>query len=133
MEPDKKFEVYAIVELFGHNKMAGKVSEQTIGGATMIRIDVPNTEAQPAFTRFMHINAIYAINPVTEEIATATAGRLNTKPIDVWDAREILRRADEQKKLAAANPAYDAEYEDRQREAENDLNEEGEEEEEEIE
>lgn len=99
----EKFELHAIVELFGHQKMAGKVCEETIGGATMIRIDVPETKLQPKFTRFMHINAIYAINPVTEEVATAMANRINTKPIDVWDAREVLRRVDEQQKLVAAN------------------------------
>lgn len=122
MQTDK-FELHAVVELFGHQKMAGKVSEQTIGGATMIRIDVPETKEQPAFTRFMHINAIYAINPVTEEVANATADSINSKPINVWDAREILRRADEQKKLAASeDPAYDADYEERQRAADQDVN-----------
>lgn len=98
----EKFELHAIVELFGHQKMAGKVSEQTIGGSSLIRVDVPDTDQQPAFTRFLNISAIYAINPVTEEVANATADTINSKPINVWDAREILRRVDEQKKLAAS-------------------------------
>lgn len=107
---EAKFELHAVVELFGHQKMAGKVSEQTIGGSSLIRIDVPNTDQQPAFTRFLNISAIYAINPVTEEVATATANSINSKPINVWDAREILRRADEQKKLAP--PAEEEEEEE---------------------
>lgn len=78
----------------------------------MVRIDVPNTEMQPSFTRFLHVNAIYAINPVTEEVAVATAGRLNTKPIEVWDAREVLRRIDEQKKLSAHTPSEEPEEEE---------------------
>ena len=97
----EKFEVHAIVELFGHNKIAGKVTEQTIGGSTLLRIDVPDTKSQPAFTRFMHINAVYAINPVTEEVATQYAENLKVMPIQSWDAREVLNRIDEQKKLAA--------------------------------
>jgi hypothetical protein len=96
-----KFETWAIVELFGHNKIAGKVSEQTIGGSSMVRVDVPDTEASPKFTRLLNVSAIYAINPVTEDVATAYAGRLQSKPIEVWDAREVLKRIDDMKKLNA--------------------------------
>lgn len=60
-----KIELFAIVELFGHNKVAGKVSEQNMGSFTFCRIDVPETPQQPAFTRFVNPSAIYAINPVT--------------------------------------------------------------------
>jgi len=97
----EKFETWAIVELFGHNKIAGKVSEQTIGGSSMVRVDVPDTEAAPAFTRLLNVSAIYAINPVKEDVATAYAGRLQSKPIEAWDAREVLKRIDEMKKLNA--------------------------------
>lgn len=104
MTPEK-FEVHAIIELFGHNKIAGKVTEQTLGGSTMIRIDVPDTKLSPAFTRLLHINAVYAINPVTEEVATQYAENLKVMPIQSWDAREVLNRIDEQKKLNA--PKHD--------------------------
>ena len=114
----EKFEVHAIVELFGHNKIAGKVTEQTLGGSTMIRIDVPNTKSSPAFTRLLHINAIYAINPVTEEVATQYAENLKVMPIQSWDAREVLNRIDEQKKLASG---YTQKDEDAIREAERQL------------
>lgn len=109
MNAQDKFELWGIIELFGHQKMAGKVTEQTVGGSALIRIDVPNTDRQPAFTRFLNMSAIYAINPVTEEVATASANSINSQPINVWDAREILRRADEQKKL---NPPAEEEEEE---------------------
>lgn len=114
----EKFEIYAIIELFGHNKMAGKVTEQVIGGASFIRVDVPETKSQPSFTRMLHANAIYAINPVTEEVATGYAERIQVQPIQSWDAREVLKRIDEMKKLGQANTD-----EDRMREAEDDLRE----------
>lgn len=97
----EKFETWAIVELFGHNKIAGKVSEQTIGGSSLVRVDVPDTEASPAFTKLLNVSAIYAINPVTEEVAVGYASRLQSKPIETWDAREVLKRIDEMKKLNA--------------------------------
>jgi hypothetical protein len=88
----EKFELHAIVELFGHQRIAGKVSEQSIGVATFIRVDVKETDTQPAYTRLLNPSAIYAINPVTEEVATLTAQRLQTKPIDAWDIRDMQEK-----------------------------------------
>ena len=43
-----KKEFWAIVELMGHQRIAGKVSEETIGGAALLRVDVaPNATARP--------------------------------------------------------------------------------------
>lgn len=36
------YEGWAILELMGHRKLAGYLSEQTIGGSAFVRIDVPN-------------------------------------------------------------------------------------------
>lgn len=105
----ENIEIYAIVELFGHQRMAGKVSEQNIAGANMVRIDVPETKTAPAFTRFLNPSAIYAINPVTKEVADGMAEQIQVKPIDMWDAREVLSRIDKQKQLNVAqekNPEY---------------------------
>lgn len=74
------FELFAIVELFGHTRVAGKVAEQSIGSASFIRIDIPETESNPKFTRIVHPNAVYAINPVTEEVMKAMAERLSQQP-----------------------------------------------------
>lgn len=60
------FEVFALVELFGHNKIAGKVSEQVIAGTGFVRVDVPDTGRKPAYTRFFNPSAIYGITPVDE-------------------------------------------------------------------
>lgn len=89
---ENKFELNAIVELFGHQKMAGVVTEQTIGGASFIRIDVPETDQQPPFSRMLNPSAIYAINPVTEEVMLAMVERLQKKPIESWDIREMQKK-----------------------------------------
>ena len=88
----EKFEAWAIVELFGHNQIAGKCTEQNIAGANMLRVDVPETAEQPQFTRFLGSGAIYAINPVTEEIARAWANSLNVSPVNAWDIHQYIKK-----------------------------------------
>jgi hypothetical protein len=88
----EKLELFAIVELFGHQKMAGKVTEHTVGFATFIRIDVPETKQQPSFTRLVNPSAVYAINPVTEEVMLYMAEDFHQKPIESWDLREMHKR-----------------------------------------
>lgn len=85
----EKLELFAIVELFGHQKIAGKVTEQSIGPATFVRVDVPESEKQPSFTRLLNPSAIYAINPVTEEVMKHMAGNLAAKPIESWDIQKM--------------------------------------------
>lgn len=98
---ETKFEIYAIVELFGHSKMAGVVTEQTIGSASFVRIDVPETSTQPKFTRLVNPSAIYAINPVTEDVMAVMAESICSKPIDSWDIHTM------QKKLLALKSTND--------------------------
>ena len=89
---EQKFELNAVVELFGHQRFAGRVSEQSIGVATFIRIDVPETTQQPKFTRIVNTSAIYAINPVTEEVMLQMAEMVTAKPIDSWDIQTMQRK-----------------------------------------
>lgn len=88
----EKFESWAIVELFGHNKIAGKCSEQNIAGTNMLRIDVPETDTNPPFSRLLGHGAIYAINPVTEEVATHWAKSLQVAPLQRWDISIYMKK-----------------------------------------
>jgi hypothetical protein len=92
MDTTEKFEAWAIIELFGHNQIAGKCTEQNIAGSNMLRVDVPETSEHPAFTRFLGNGAIYAINPVTEEIARHWANSLQVSPVNAWDIRQFIAK-----------------------------------------
>jgi hypothetical protein len=78
------FEGWAILELFGHNQIAGLVSEQPIGGGSFVRIDVPDTLESPPFTKFYNPSAVYALTPCTREAALIAAARLQIRPVTPW-------------------------------------------------
>jgi len=78
------FECYAIVEIFGHERIAGHLSEQSIGGCSFIRVDVPEVDGQPAFTRMFGQAAIYSITPVSEGIARSAAASMRVKPVSIY-------------------------------------------------
>ena len=85
-----KFDLWCMVELFGHQRIAGRCTEQNVAGTNMLRVDVPETKNQPAFTRFFSSGAIYAINPVSEEIARHLAENFELSPVSVWDVGKII-------------------------------------------
>ena len=84
-----QFECFAIVELFGHQVIAGKVSEQVIGGQGFVRVDVPAIDGidgsrTDAFTKLYGSNAIYCITPTDEETALPAVHGLRKQPLEVW-------------------------------------------------
>ena len=111
METIEKFEAWALLELFGHNRIAGKVTEQTIGGGSFVRVDVPETTESKPFTRLLNPSAIYAINPVTEEVARGLAESIRSKPIEAWDARDVISRIEALKAAKQIAPASNESYE----------------------
>lgn len=93
----EKFECWALVEVMGHSRYAGKVSEQSIGGCNFVRVDVPAFEGQPAFTKLLGQSSIFAITPVSGQVARGMAQQFRNAPISVYDLPEGFR----QKQLAA--------------------------------
>ena len=92
MSEQDKFDSWAVVELFGHQQIAGRVTEATIGGCSFLRVDVPDQPAReahsyfaaqpalPAYTRYFGNGAIYAMSPCTESAARAVAARIRVLP-----------------------------------------------------
>ncbi len=85
----EKFETWAILELFGHQRIAGKASEATIGGCAFLRIDVPEHAGREAFTKYYGNGAIYSMTPVTEQVARAALERIEPEAVNVYGMRLI--------------------------------------------
>jgi hypothetical protein len=78
------FEGWAIVELFGHNQIAGYITDAAQFGTSMMRVDVPAAGDNPGYTKFFGGSAIYAITPTTQEIVKIAAERLDIRPVSTW-------------------------------------------------
>lgn len=83
------FEEWAVIELMGHARAAGRIREQQIAGAGFLRLDVPGADGEIAYTRFYAPGAVYSITPVSQEVAVALAQRLNTPPVTRWEIPQL--------------------------------------------
>ena len=107
-----RFDGWAVIELFGHQRAAGYVTTQYFGGACLFQADVPELpqrdyvldepqyvagtwtaagstvrrEESPARTRMLGPGAIYALTPCTEEAARIAIERLYVREIVVFSA-----------------------------------------------
>ncbi|MEI8048454.1 MAG: hypothetical protein WCI92_13805 [Bacteroidota bacterium] len=85
-----KFDSWCIVELFGHNVLAGKVTEQVICGQAYVRIDVPKTSKCPAFTRYQLPTSIYGMTPVEEDYACRMAEQIQAQPVTSYAHNQVI-------------------------------------------
>jgi hypothetical protein len=85
-------EMWALVELFGHQRIAGKVTQAEIGSGDLIRVDVPAVKDRAPLTKYYNVKAIYGITPVDEATATRMAGSINAAPISEWVLEREVER-----------------------------------------
>jgi len=100
MEHTERFESWGIVEVMGHKRFAGHISEQAIGSASLVRVDVPET-TQPGgivtkpYSKMIGVGSVYCITPTTEEIARRAAQQIERwnepLPVDLPETRQVAR------------------------------------------
>lgn len=104
-----KFEQWCVIEIMGHKRFAGFVTEQSVGGASFVRVDVPEVttrsgETLPAFTKLFGASSIYCLSPCTEETARAFAADLRAEGFALYEAPRLP--------APQAAPVRDAEWDD---------------------
>lgn len=87
-----KLDCCAILELMGHAKIAGRISEHPLGSSVFIRVDVPAVADMDEFTRLFNPGAIYSINPCSEDIMLAIAKETRAIPIKTWDEESAIQK-----------------------------------------
>ena len=69
--------MWGVVEIMGRRTRAGALSDATIGGATLLRIEHPTRKdhtGEDPLAEYYSASAIFAIRPCSEEEAAAVAG-----------------------------------------------------------
>lgn len=83
-EPPAQMKSWALVELFGHQRIVGMVTVEPAEFPGMVRVDVPDlikagAVARPGFTRYIGKAALYGVTPISEaavrEMLPYTDGR----------------------------------------------------------
>lgn len=85
-EHTPEYQGWALLEIMGHRQTAGKVTEVRLGGATMIRVDVPRPDSDEiAVTQYYGGGSIYCMTPCDE----ATARRALQNRYSLPDAVQL--------------------------------------------
>ena len=91
MSAEPTFESWCIVEIMGHARYAGFVTEQPVGGCSFVRIDVPELpeengyDRRPAFTKLFGQGSIFAITPCTEQTAREAARSFRARALSMFE------------------------------------------------
>jgi hypothetical protein len=94
IETKAAFKEWVVLELMGHRRLAGLLTEQEIAGHGFLRLDIhgpirykPTGEAidEKIATQFYSPSSVYAITPTSEATARAFAERNQPAPISRWD------------------------------------------------
>lgn len=76
------FAEWVILELMGHRRLAGYLTEVELAGKGFLRLDIPTA---PGVTQYYSPTSVYAITPTTEQMARAVAAGSNPAPVQYWE------------------------------------------------
>lgn len=76
---------WVILELLGHRRLGGHLTEVTIAGAGFLRLDSPGGDGQPPMTQIVNPSSVYCITPTTEDIARRAAALGRPAPVSRWE------------------------------------------------
>jgi hypothetical protein len=94
-EQSKELKSWALVELFGHQRIVGFLSQQSFGTGVLFRVDVPDLTSsgktiREGFTRYFGLSAIYSITPISEEMVRKLLPSIDGTP---GEARALSSRS----------------------------------------
>ena len=82
--------MWMFIELLGHHKLVGFVTEEQKWGQVLLRIDIPTsvnheTKKMEFTTQWYGTHALYCATPINESDAIHLAKQLRPKPFDKFD------------------------------------------------
>src|SRR5262245_13482179 len=76
---------WCILELMGHVRLAGCITEESHFGVALGRIDIPTAAGDGYTTQYFGGASIYRLTPTTEEIARSVAAHSQPRPVQSWE------------------------------------------------
>lgn len=109
-ETNGTFDQWAILELLGHVRIAGRITEESHFGTALGRIDIPDGDGFT--TQYFGGGSVYRITPTTEEVARLVAVGNQPEPVHRWELPAAGRTAPEhlEDTLDYAERDHDDEY-----------------------
>lgn len=77
---------WARLSLMGHLERIGLVGEAEMYGGKLLRIDIPSGES--TVTEYYGTNAIYSLQPISEEVARKALGQRDMRPVNPLGFRD---------------------------------------------
>ena len=77
---------WAVVEIMGHRRYAGIVSEEELFGRQYCRIDAVLPDGIRQVTKWFAPEAVFSVSPCSEEMARGVAARMDFPgPVTEWE------------------------------------------------
>jgi hypothetical protein len=118
-----EFSEWAVIELMGHNVVAGLVTDSPIGNGNLFQVNVPETDKFPAYTQFVGKGSIFRMTITDEATARDVAQKRDARPLVIQFSQEALKEkwaetilalpngiGDHYKKVGVDAPADDFEF-----------------------
>src|SRR5262245_6355038 len=80
---------WAVVELMGHVRLAGRLTEEEKFGTKMGRLDIPLQDGT-FITQYFGGASVYRITYVSEDVARHVAKQEAPAPVSPWDFPKVL-------------------------------------------
>ncbi len=88
-------DTWAIVELMGHVRIAGRLTEEEKFGGKLGRLDIPTADGGFA-TQYFGASSVYRLTIVTEDVAREVAKLSPPRPVQPWEMPKQLTARQEQ-------------------------------------
>jgi len=98
-ESHAELKSWAIVELFGHQRLVGMVTVEPVEFPGMVRIDVPDLlkdgkVVRRGLTRYVGKAALYGVTPVTEDVVRQMLPHVDGAPAQPYSFNRSVSEED---------------------------------------
>lgn len=99
-ESKEGYSGWSILELMGHRRLGGYITETTLAGKGMLRIDIPGKDGARSATQLYSLESVYCLTPSGEAEARAVALRSIVEPVARWEMPRLAHHEETAPRVA---------------------------------